>query len=231
MNIDVPLKDLGAVDIGPLRDSILNQEDAAWHEDKFRQQVYDVHRERPFFGSLTDFMSSGPCVVMALQGKGAISKLREAMGATNPADAADGTIRKDLASDIEHNIVHGSDAPETASYEINYFFNALEDIFDGPDDPNDLRPGLQELYHWLALTWQVGLKLDLRIILGFGVVEIRLERCLGLPAEARIGVEERDARDPEGPQHVQYPVNPTVIVDVGPKQPAARFVANVRRYE
>jgi len=87
---------------------------------------YDVHRERPFFGSLTDFMSSGPCVVMALEGESAISKLREAMGATNPAEAADGTIRKDLASDIEHNIVHGSDAPETASYEINYFFNALE---------------------------------------------------------------------------------------------------------
>lgn len=87
---------------------------------------YDVHRERPFFGSLTDFMSSGPCVVMALEGDGAISKVREAMGATNPVEAADGTIRKDLASDIEHNIVHGSDAPETASYEINYFFNALE---------------------------------------------------------------------------------------------------------
>jgi nucleoside-diphosphate kinase len=87
---------------------------------------YAVHKERPFFGSLTDFMSSGPCVVMALEGEGAIAKNRELMGATNPANAAPGTIRKDFATGVEQNIVHGSDAPETAAFEIGYFFNAFE---------------------------------------------------------------------------------------------------------
>jgi len=87
---------------------------------------YAVHRERPFFKSLTEFMSSGPCVVMALEGESAISKVRGIMGATNPEDAEPGTIRRDFASDIEKNIVHGSDAPETAEFEIGYFFNALE---------------------------------------------------------------------------------------------------------
>ena len=87
---------------------------------------YAVHRERPFFSSLTDFMSSGPCVPMVLEGEGAISKVRDIMGATNPEDAAPGTLRKDFASDIEHNIVHGSDAPETAAFEIGYFFGSLE---------------------------------------------------------------------------------------------------------
>ncbi len=87
---------------------------------------YAVHRERPFFGSLTDFMSSGPVVLMVLAGENAIKKAREIMGATNPEAAAAGTIRKDLADSIESNIVHGSDAPETASFEIGYFFNALE---------------------------------------------------------------------------------------------------------
>lgn len=87
---------------------------------------YDVHRERPFFGSLTDFMSSGPAVVMVLEGEGAIKKVRDIMGATNPDEAAEGTIRKDFADSIESNIVHGSDAPETAATEIPYFFNALE---------------------------------------------------------------------------------------------------------
>jgi nucleoside-diphosphate kinase len=87
---------------------------------------YAVHRERPFFGSLTDFMSSGPVVLMVLTGDNAIKKAREIMGATNPEEAAPGTIRKDLADSIESNIVHGSDAPETASFEIGYFFNALE---------------------------------------------------------------------------------------------------------
>lgn len=87
---------------------------------------YAVHRERPFFGSLTEFMSRGPIVVMALEGDNAISKVREIMGATNPEEAAEGTIRKDFASNIEENTVHGSDSPESAEYEIGYFFNALE---------------------------------------------------------------------------------------------------------
>jgi nucleoside-diphosphate kinase len=87
---------------------------------------YAVHKERPFFDSLTDFMSSGPCVVMALEGEGVIRKNRELMGATNPEEADPGTIRKDFAANIEQNAVHGSDAPETAAFEIGYFFNALE---------------------------------------------------------------------------------------------------------
>jgi len=87
---------------------------------------YDVHREKPFFSSLTDFMSSGPCVVLILEGEGAIGKNREIMGATNPADADEGTIRKLYASSIEVNTVHGSDAPETAAVETAYFFPAIE---------------------------------------------------------------------------------------------------------
>ncbi|MEM7008327.1 MAG: nucleoside-diphosphate kinase [Thermodesulfobacteriota bacterium] len=87
---------------------------------------YAVHKERPFFGSLTDFMSRGPIVVIVLEGEGAIAKNREIMGATNPEEAAGGTIRKDFATNIEENTVHGSDAPETAAFEIGYFFNALE---------------------------------------------------------------------------------------------------------
>ena len=87
---------------------------------------YEVHRERPFFGSLTDFMSRGPIVVLVLEGEGAIAKNRQIMGATNPEEAEEGTIRKDFATNIEENTVHGSDAPETAEHEINYFFNALE---------------------------------------------------------------------------------------------------------
>lgn len=87
---------------------------------------YAVHKERPFFGSLTEFMTSGPCVVMVLEGENVIAKNRELMGATNYKDAAEGTIRRDFATDIEKNIVHGSDAPETAAFEIGYFFNQLE---------------------------------------------------------------------------------------------------------
>jgi len=87
---------------------------------------YAVHRGKPFYSSLTDFMSSGPCVVMILEGPQAIAKNRELMGATNPQNAASGTIRKDFATNVEQNTVHGSDAPETATYEIGYFFNALE---------------------------------------------------------------------------------------------------------
>lgn len=90
------------------------------------QGFYAVHKERPFFDSLTDFMSSGPIVVMVLEGDEVIKKNRELMGATNFKDAAPGTIRRDFATDIEQNVVHGSDAPETASFEISYFFNALE---------------------------------------------------------------------------------------------------------
>jgi len=87
---------------------------------------YAVHRGKPFFESLTTFMSSGPAVVMVLEGEGAISKVRGLMGATDPKKADEGTLRRQYASNIEHNIVHGSDAPETAAYEIGYFFNALE---------------------------------------------------------------------------------------------------------
>jgi nucleoside-diphosphate kinase len=93
---------------------------------KGAQGFYAVHKERPFFGSLTEFMSSGPCVVMVLEGENAIAKNRELMGATNPANAADGTLRKRFATGIEQNVVHGSDAPETAAFEIGYFFNAFE---------------------------------------------------------------------------------------------------------
>ena len=87
---------------------------------------YAVHRQRPFFDSLTDFMSSGPAVVMVLEGDNAIARYRELMGATNYKEAAEGTIRRDFATDIEKNVVHGSDAPETAAFEIGYFFNAFE---------------------------------------------------------------------------------------------------------
>lgn len=90
------------------------------------QGFYAVHKERPFFDSLTDFMSSGPAVVMILEGEEAIAKNRELMGATNYKEAAPGTIRADFATDIEKNVVHGSDAPETAEFEIGYFFNAFE---------------------------------------------------------------------------------------------------------
>jgi nucleoside-diphosphate kinase len=87
---------------------------------------YIVHKERPFYESLTNFMSEGPIVVMAIEGENAILKVREIMGATNPKDATPGTIRADFASDIEHNIVHGSDSKESAVYEIPYFFSSLE---------------------------------------------------------------------------------------------------------
>ena len=93
---------------------------------KQAEGFYHVHRERPFFSSLTDFMSSGPCVVVVLEGDDAISRVRAIMGATNPEESDPGTIRKDFASGIEKNIVHGSDSPESAAYEIGYFFNQLE---------------------------------------------------------------------------------------------------------
>jgi len=87
---------------------------------------YMVHKERPFFDSLTDFMSSGPVVVMVLEGEYVIDKNRRLMGATNPEEADEGTIRKDFATEIEKNVLHGSDSPETASVEIAYFFNHFE---------------------------------------------------------------------------------------------------------
>lgn len=94
-----------------------------------RQQAegfYAVHREKPFFGSLVKFMTEGPIIVMALEREDAIAKLREVMGATNPANAADGTIRKRFAASIERNAIHGSDAPETAATELAYFFPAVD---------------------------------------------------------------------------------------------------------
>ncbi len=93
---------------------------------KEAEGFYAVHRGKPFYNSLTDFMSSGPCVVLILEGEKAIGRNRELMGATNPKDAAAGTIRKEYAANVEQNIVHGSDAPETAAFEMGYFFNALE---------------------------------------------------------------------------------------------------------
>ncbi len=87
---------------------------------------YAVHKERPFFNSLVEYMCSGPVVCSILEGEDAIRRYRDRMGATNPANAAEGTIRKKYAESIEANSVHGSDAPETAAFEMAYFFNALE---------------------------------------------------------------------------------------------------------
>lgn len=87
---------------------------------------YAVHRERPFFGSLADFMSSGPVVVLALEADGAIAKWRALMGATDPGKAAAGTLRKDFGASIERNATHGSDAPETAAFELGYFFRGVD---------------------------------------------------------------------------------------------------------
>ncbi|HUV51308.1 MAG TPA: nucleoside-diphosphate kinase [Anaerolineae bacterium] len=92
------------------------------------QGFYAVHKERPFFDSLTDFMSSGPVVVLILEGENAIAKYRELMGATNCKEAAEGTIRRDFATNIEENVVHGSDSPGSADFEIGYFFNSFEII-------------------------------------------------------------------------------------------------------
>jgi nucleoside-diphosphate kinase len=93
------------------------------HMDKAQAEgFYAVHKERPFFNDLVAFMTSGPVVVQVLEGENAIAKYREVMGATNPADAAEGTIRKTFAENIERNSVHGSDAPETAKVEIAFFF-------------------------------------------------------------------------------------------------------------
>ena len=94
--------------------------------DEQARGFYAVHKERPFYGSLVTFMTSGPVIVSALEGEDAIARYRKLMGATNPEEAERGTIRADFATDIERNAVHGSDAPETARMEIAYFFNASE---------------------------------------------------------------------------------------------------------
>ncbi|BCS33827.1 nucleoside diphosphate kinase [Luteitalea sp. TBR-22] len=87
---------------------------------------YAVHKEKPFFGGLTDFMSSGPCVLLCLEAPDAIKKWRTLMGATNPANAEEGTLRKEFGASIDNNATHGSDAPETAAFELGYFFRGLE---------------------------------------------------------------------------------------------------------
>jgi nucleoside-diphosphate kinase len=87
---------------------------------------YAVHRERPFFGGLTSFMSSGPCVVLCLEAPNAIRKWRDLMGATDPAKADAGTLRKEFGASIDNNATHGSDAPETAAFELGYFFRGME---------------------------------------------------------------------------------------------------------
>jgi nucleoside-diphosphate kinase len=97
-----------------------------WMTKKQAKGFYKVHAGKPFYESLTDFMFSGPCVVMVLEGKGAINAYRKLMGATDYKEAAKGTIRREYASDIEKNVVHGSDSPQSAAFEIAYFFNELE---------------------------------------------------------------------------------------------------------
>lgn len=87
---------------------------------------YAVHKGKPFFEGLVRFMSSGPCVIMVLEGEGAIARWREAMGVTNPEDAVDGTLRRDFGTNIERNAVHGSDSPQTAKFEVAYFFEPSE---------------------------------------------------------------------------------------------------------
>ncbi len=101
----------------------LKQRRLATHE---AEAFYAVHKERPFYSGLVKFMTEGPVVFMVLEREGAIAKWREVMGATNPANAAEGTIRKQFAEDIERNCVHGSDAPETAEQEIPFFFSSAE---------------------------------------------------------------------------------------------------------
>ena len=93
---------------------------------KEAEGFYAVHRERPFFGGLTDFMSSGPCILLALEKADAIKAWRATMGATDPAKADAGTLRKDFGTSIERNATHGSDAPETAAFELGYFFRGME---------------------------------------------------------------------------------------------------------
>ncbi len=98
----------------------------AWLSKEEAEGFYAVHSARPFFGELVSFMTSGPCVVICLEGEGAVAKNREIMGATNPAQAAEGTLRKLYADSIGENAVHGSDAVETAAVEVGYFFRGTE---------------------------------------------------------------------------------------------------------
>ena len=93
---------------------------------KEAEGFYAVHRDRPFFGELTEFMSSGPCVLLALEAPDAIQKWRDTMGPTDPAKAAPGTLRRDFGESIGRNSTHGSDAPETAAFELGYFFRGME---------------------------------------------------------------------------------------------------------
>jgi nucleoside-diphosphate kinase len=93
---------------------------------KEAEGFYYVHKARPFFGGLTDFMSSGPCIVMCLEADGAIRKWRDLMGATDPAKAEPGTLRREFGASIDNNATHGSDAPETAAFELGYFFRGME---------------------------------------------------------------------------------------------------------
>ena len=95
-------------------------------DKRLAESFYHVHQERPFFGELTEYMASGPIVAVVLAGDDAIKRYRDLMGATDPAQAVDGTIRKVYAVSKQENSVHGSDAPETAAFEISYFFNAME---------------------------------------------------------------------------------------------------------
>jgi len=97
-----------------------------WLTEQEAARFYIVHKERPFYKELTAFISEGPIVVMVIEGEGAIGRVREIMGATNPKDAKPGTIRADFATNIERNVVHGSDSPESASYEIPFFFSDIE---------------------------------------------------------------------------------------------------------
>ena len=94
--------------------------------ERHAEGFYAVHKERPFFGSLTEFMSSGPCIVMVLEKDNAIDDLRKLMGATDPKNADEGTIRKEFASSVEANVIHGSDSSESAAIEIPYFFTTLQ---------------------------------------------------------------------------------------------------------
>ena len=114
----------GGLQIAAMRMTSLSKREA--------ETFYEVHREKHFFDSLTDFMSSGPIVVAILRGENAVSRYRELMGATNPKDAVSGTIRRDFASDVEKNAVHGSDSPENAEREIHFFFHELTILRSNP---------------------------------------------------------------------------------------------------
>lgn len=97
-----------------------------WMTKDVAKGFYYVHKDKPFYEALTDFMSSGPSIVMVLEKENAIKDWRKLMGATNPADAEEGTLRKEFGKNIDNNAVHGSDAPETAAFEISYFFSQIE---------------------------------------------------------------------------------------------------------